>query len=359
MTTQLHMNTRLALTKDCTLVPALLLAVVSLLASGNLMAAEPASPIKIGMIGLDTSHVLMFTKTFNDPNATGDMAGAKVVAAYPGGSDDLPASRDRVKDYTKQVAGMGVEIVDSIAQLLPKVDVVMLESVDGRRHLEQAREVILAGKPLFIDKPLAASLADGLEIFRLAQEHKVPCFSSSKLRFGTAVQDVRTGKKKVGKIMGCDACGTSNPIPHHPDLYFYDIHGVEMLYTLMGRGCVSVTRVQTPYTEQIVGVWEDGRVGTYRGVRDRSSRGNFGVTVFGKTALVRVEAGGEDKAIVAELLKFFKTGKPPVSMDDTIEILAFLDAAEESKLQGGKSVLIADVLKKAQAAAAAKSTKAE
>ncbi len=218
----------------CRLLQLSMLLAAYLLMSGELTAAEP--PIKVGMIGLDTSHVILFTKLLNVPNAADDMAGVRIVAAYPGGSDDLPISRDRVKGFTEQLRGMGIEIVDSIEALLPKVDAVMLESVDGRCHLQQAVPVIQAGKPLFVDKPAAASLADVIRIFRLAKEHNVPVFSCSSNRFATQIEAVRGGRPDIGSLRGCDICGPCASIQHHPTLYFYGIHGIEMLYALMGRG---------------------------------------------------------------------------------------------------------------------------
>src|SRR5436305_1545238 len=155
-------------------------------------AADPA-PLRAGMIGLDTSHVPAFAKIFNNPKATGDIAGIRIVAGYPGGTD-IPASRDRVKGFTEQLRGMGIEILDSIPKLLEKVDVVLLESVDGRIHLQEAIPVIKAGKPLFIDKPVAGSLADAMVIYDEAKKHKVPCFSSSSLRFTPGIQEILTNK---------------------------------------------------------------------------------------------------------------------------------------------------------------------
>ncbi len=164
----------------------ILLAILGLHGLSSVQAQDqPAKTIRAGMIGLDTSHVPAFAKIFNNPNATGDVAGIKVVAGYPGGTD-IPASRDRVKGFTDQLRGMGIEIVDTIPQLLEKVDVVLLESVDGRIHLQEAIPVIKAGKPLFIDKPVAGSLADAIAIYDLAKKQNVPCFSSSSLRFHEA-----------------------------------------------------------------------------------------------------------------------------------------------------------------------------
>ena len=143
-------------------------------------AADEPKPLKVGIIGLDTSHVAAFTQLLNDPKADGDLAGIRVVAAFPGGSKDIESSRSRVEGFTKTLKEKhGVEVVNSIDELLGKVDVVLLESVDGRPHLEQARPVIKAKKPVFIDKPVGGTLADAIEIFDLAKANNVPVFSSS------------------------------------------------------------------------------------------------------------------------------------------------------------------------------------
>ncbi len=226
---------------------------ILIVASPLASAAENSKPIRAGIIGLDTSHVVAFTQTLNNPKAKGELADMKIVAAYPGGSPDIPDSRDRVKGFTKQVRGMGVKIVDSVDELLKQVDVVLLESVDGRVHLAQARPVIAAGKPLFIDKPMAASLADAMLIFRLAKQNHVPCFSSSSLRFVSDYQRVRTGTSDFGKVLSCTAWSPMHIEPHHPDLFWYGIHGVESLFTIMGPGCKTVIRLD-PQT--VLGIWQ-------------------------------------------------------------------------------------------------------
>ncbi|MEX2111708.1 MAG: Gfo/Idh/MocA family oxidoreductase [Pirellulales bacterium] len=307
--------------------------------------------LRAGIIGLDTSHAPAFAKLLNGPEATGDLAGVKIVAAFPGGSPDIPSSADRVAGYTKQLAEMGIEIVPSIEALLEKVDVVLLESVDGRPHLEQVIPVLKAKKPVFIDKPVAGSLADAVTIFELAKKYGVPCFSSSSLRFSKGIIGMREDGN-LGEIVGCEARGPCTLEPHHPDLFWYGIHGVETLFTIMGTGCEEVTRVQTPGTEFVVGRWKDGRLGTFRGLRDGSH--GYGATVYGTKGIG--PSGGYDgyEPLVVEIVKFFKTGKPPVSAEETIEIYAFMEAADESKRQGGKPVTIESVLAKARAQASEK-----
>jgi len=327
-------------------------ALVVFLASTSLVSAQEAKAgktLRVGIIGLDTSHVIAFTKVINNPKATGDLADIKVVAGFPGGTD-IPASRDRVKKFTEQLKGMGLEIVDSIPALLKKVDVVLLESVDGRPHLEQVIPVFKAGKPVFIDKPLAGTLADAIAIEQLGKKYKTPWFSSSSLRFSPGILEFRLEHKKIGKITGCDAWGPCPVEATHPDLFWYGVHGVETLFTVMGPGCVTVTRVRTEGTDLVTGVWSDGRIGTFRGIR-QGKRG-YGAMVFGEKGMSPSGGYGGYEPLVQRIATFFKTHKPAVDHGETLEIFAFMEAADESKRQGGKTVSISDVMAKARKQAA-------
>ena len=323
-----------------------------LLAVGFTHASFGADPpvLRAGMIGLDTSHVPAFTRIFNSLKATGDVAGIKVVVGYPGGTD-MPASRDRVKGFTDQVRGMGVEIVETIPQLLAKVDVVLLESVDGRIHWQEAAPVIRAGKPLFIDKPAAGSLVDAVAIYELAKKHNVPCFSSSSLRFAPGIQELLRDEK-LGKIVGAVTWGPCSYQEGTPDMFFYGIHGIEPLYALMGTGCRTVTRIQTTDTDLISGVWGDGRVGTYRGIR--RNKADFGAVAFGSKGIAQSGREGGYEGLCQEIGRFFKSRKAPVSPEETIELFAFMEAADQSKRNGGSPVSLAEVLAKARLDAAKK-----
>jgi len=298
---------------------------------------------RLGIIGLDTSHVTAFTKAINNPEKN---YGCRVVAGYPGGSPDIPISINRVKGFTKQLRDQyGVEIVDTIEELCQKVDGVLLESVDCRPHLKQVKPVIAAKKPVFIDKPMAGSLADVLEIFRLAKKNNVPCWSSSSLRFTPGVIDLEE-KGQVGDVLGCDAYGPCSLEEHHPDLYWYGVHGVEMLFTVMGTGCQTVTRVRTKDYEFVVGTWQGGRIGTFRGLR--KGKTGYGATIFGSKGIAQSGKYAGYGPLVDEIVKFFKTGKAPVPAEETIEMFAFMSAADESIAQGGAAVSLASVIEKAK-----------
>ncbi|YCM46846.1 Gfo/Idh/MocA family oxidoreductase (plasmid) [Verrucomicrobiaceae bacterium 227] len=310
----------------------------TLLGASSLLAKDP---IRIGMIGLDTSHVTAFTKVINDSTSKDHVEGAKVVAAFKGGSPDIESSITRVEGYTKTLReDFGVEICETIEDLCTKVDAVMIESVDGRPHLAQARPVIAAGLPLFLDKPVAGTLSDTLAIFRLAKEAGVPIFSSSSLRYGKSTQAVRAGS--IGEITYALCSSPAKIEPHHPDLYWYGVHGCESLFTVMGTGCQSVVRSTTADgLIEVKGTWANGRIGIFR-----EGKGYSGIARNGKGEEIAVGAYEGYAPLVVEVVKFFETKTPPVSAEETIELFTFMEAADESKRQGGKSVKLKDVLAK-------------
>lgn len=317
----------------------LVLGLLALAALSPLSAAD----LRIGMIGLDTSHVPAFTDILNNPANKAYVPGAKVVGAFKGGSMDIPSSRDRVEGFTKTlVEKYNVKLYDSVEEMVKHVDAVFIESVDGRPHLAQAIPVIKAGKPLFIDKPMAGSLKDALEIFRLAKAAKVPVWSSSSLRYGKSAQAVRAGS--VGKVTYAEATSPASLEEHHPDLYWYGVHGCETLFTVMGTGCESVKRGKTDDGRiEVIGKWKGGRTGIFR-----EAKGYAGVAK-GEKGEAQIGAYDGYAPLVVEAIKAFQTGIVPVSPEETIEILAFMEAADESKRRGGAEVTLAEVLKKAGA----------
>ena len=325
----------------------LIAALFAFAVSSSLFAQESAA-VRIGIIGLDTSHAPAFTKLFNEPNDDPELQGFRVVAAYPHGSRDIESSYSRIPKYTETVKELGVEIVDSIEELLKKVDVVLLETNDGKPHLEQALQVFRAGKPVFIDKPVAAKFSHVVAIYMAAEEYDVPMFSSSSLRYNSTAQSARRGD--FGDVLGCDAYSPCSLEPSHVDFYWYGIHGCELLYACMGEGCETVTCTSSDDQDVAVGIWKDGRVGTFRGMR--VGKLGYGGHAFcaNKTQLLGPHEGY--KPLIVEIAKFFRSSEPPIDPAETLELYAFMTAAQESKQNGGKPVAIKDVLDKARKEAA-------
>lgn len=297
--------------------------------------------IRIGIIGLDTSHSTAFTELLNGDSDDKFVKEFEIVAAYPYGSKTIQSSYERIPGYIEEVKKHGVEITSSIAELLDKVDCVMLETNDGRIHLEQALEVFKSGKICYIDKPIGATLGQAIAIYEMAEKYNVPIFSSSALRYSPQNQKLRNGE--YGPILGADCYSPHKVEPTHPDFGFYGIHGVETLYTLMGTGCESVNRMSSKDADVVVGRWKDGRIGTFRGIKE-------GPAIYGGTAYTEKEAvaaGGYAgyKVLLDEVLRFFETGVAPISKEETIEIFTFMKASNMSKEQNGKIVTIEEAYK--------------
>jgi predicted dehydrogenase len=288
--------------------------------------------LRIGIIGTDTSHVPAFTKVLNDSTSPDHIPGARVVAAYKGGSPDLESSHTRVDKFAEEIrTKYGVEIVASIEELVKKVDAVLLESVDGRVHLAQARPVIAARKPLFIDKPMASTLDDAREIAKLAKAAGVPWFSSSSLRYGQIAKTMR-----FDDAIGAITWGPGPFEEHHQlELAWYAIHPIELLFALLGPGCEEVTRVSGAASDEITCRWKDGKIGAVRAIRPYA---DYGAIVFRPKATVQSppKAAAGYAPLLREVMQFFQTGKPPVPNEETLEIFAFMDAAQRSKEAGGK-----------------------
>ncbi len=319
---------------------------IGLLASGKVsgMHLETVKKgLRVGIIGLDTSHSIAFTKLLNS-DETGEYGGYKIVAAYPYGSKTIESSMKRIPGYIEEVKKLGVIITDSIKELLNQTDVILLETNDGRMHLEQAMEVFKAGKTVFIDKPVAASLSDAIAIYQAAEKYKVPVFSASSLRYMSNFDDILKNNS-IGPILGAETYSPCTFEETHPDFFWYGIHGIEALYTIMGTGCKSVSRTYTPGTDLVTGVWEDERIGTFRGIRKGSA--GYGGYAFGEKGIKPLGDYNGYAPLVKDIIKMFQTSIPPVSSKETLEIFTFMEAAHESRRRNGAAVELEEVWQKA------------
>ena len=335
-----------------------LLAVLAVCLGIAPVRGQDVRPVRVGVLGIDNYQSVAFAQIFNDPKAKGDFAGVRVTAAYPGtASEDIAESRDNLPKWKEQIVKFDVKLVDSVEQLLGQCDAVMIMSLDGRKHREQATAVLKAGKRLFVGRPLAANLSDARAILKIADETKTPFWTSSQHRFSPGFAGMRN-HAEVGAVLGCDVYGGCPFEPHHADLYWHALHGIETLYTIMGPGCATVTCVSTPVAESVTGVWNDGRVGTFRGIKKGAIK--YSATVFGDKGVSVAGIYGHGvpvngvvptndrymgyEGIAIEMAKFFKGGPAPVSAAETLEIFAFMEAAHESKRRSGAAVRVADIL---------------
>lgn len=311
----------------------------------ELTTRDSSRIIRIGYVGLDSSHCVAFTELLHSGSIAEQRPMVHVTAAVPAGNPDFPLSRDRVEGYTRAMQALGVEIVDAVPTLLDQVDAVILGSVDGRQHLDLCRRIFPAGKPVFIDKPLAQHLGDAIRIQRLGQRYGTPWFSSSALRF-QAPLSAALEQQSAGDIVGCDTWGQSRAAVGHADLAWYGIHGIEALFTVMGPGCQTVSRCRTDFSEHVTGVWSGQRIGTWRGIREETHKAGYGVMIFGTRAQQQILLPATYDGLVQQMARFFRTGVASVDEATTLEMFAFLQAADESRIRNGCPVSVPEVLER-------------
>ena len=295
--------------------------------------------IRLGIVDFDTSHAVEFTKRFNHVDIGEDqwVEGAKIVAGVPGRSEISPAV---IGPNTEKLKSYGVEILDDPAALFGKIDAVLIESVDGSVHLERAMPFLEKGMPTYIDKPFACSLADAKALIEIAERKHIPIMSSSSLRYAPEVVAARGGKGPLGDIIGVSTYGPAPTHPRNPGLFHYGIHPVEMLYTLMGGGCRKLTCLSEPGAEVVTGVWSDGRLASVRGIR--TGVADYGFTVFGSKGVATQGVGTTYiyRELLKQIVSLFTTREQPIDPRETLEIVAFIEAARKSSEAGGAAVEI-------------------
>ncbi|MEZ5277007.1 MAG: Gfo/Idh/MocA family oxidoreductase [Opitutaceae bacterium] len=290
--------------------------------------------MRVGIIGLDTSHVGAFTRFLNDPSTDGHQEGAKVTVAWPAGSPDMPASRDRIEGFTAELRDkFGVAIVDSPEAVVAASDAILLCSVDGRVHHAQFARIAAAGKPVFIDKPFAASVKDAEAMAALARQHGTRVFTSSALRFSTALTDALAGEAD-DPVTGADFCGPMAIDPTNPGFFWYGVHTIEMLFRCLGKGCRSVLADSSEAHDCLIGRWDDGRFGVIRG--NRTGDNGFHGMVHFRDRTVHINVASAQRSYFAGLLEavvaFFKGGEAPVPLETSVEIVRFMEAGNRSRL---------------------------
>ena len=299
------------------------------------------SELKVGMIGLDTSHVSAFVKLLNNPTNEFHVPGVRIVKAFPGGSSKFSLSANRVEGFTKELKEAGIEIVDSI-EALAGLDAYFLESVDGDQHLEQFKVLAEFGKPVYIDKPLACNYADAKAIVDLAKAKNVPLMSCSSIRYALGINDLK--KEEDTEVFACQAFGPMNLLDDYRDYFWYGIHSTEIVFAMLGKGCESVQVIPTQHADLLFGRWEDGRIGSILG--NRNGVWEFGCTITTDKHQRQAVASGAVpyySMLLKEVVPFFQTGKSPLDIEETLNIIAFLEAASRSRAAGGALVKIADL----------------
>jgi hypothetical protein len=293
--------------------------------------------LKIGMIGLDTSHCLEFTKLLNDPEHPFHVEGGRIVAAYPFYSEDLEISRSRVQGYTETLKkDFHVKITDSIKETAKVSDAILLTAVDGRKHLELFKELLPYKLPVFIDKPIALSSEEAEELYLLAAEHDIPVMSSSSLRYAESFSKVLG--KHADDITGIYVHGPLPMQEQMPGYFWYGIHMVEMVIAAMCTGVENVLVTSNSEHETVLVEWTDGRHAVLRGEYEWHSR--FGATLHTNSGFYNADIASDQKpfysSLLEQILVFFKTRNSQVPKEQTLEVIRLVEMINKARSEAQK-----------------------
>ncbi|MGH7995728.1 MAG: gfo/Idh/MocA family oxidoreductase, partial [Opitutaceae bacterium] len=276
----------------------------------------PIRPLRLGLLGLDTSHVEGFAELFNNPAHPDYIRGGRIVAGFPGASPDFGLSAGRVDGFTRKLRERyGLAIVGSPRELAESVDAILLTAVDGRAHRAQFTEIAPLRRPVFMDKPFATTHADARAIAELSRMHGTPLFTSSSLRFAGSLQ-AALAERDGGRVVGAEFSGPLKLEPTQPGFFWYGIHPAEMLYAALGPGCGAVRVSATAGHEAAIGTWRDGRIGVLRG--HRAGYPSFAGVVHREERSQWVDAAAgrrADAGLAAAIMAFFRGGPPPVPLE--------------------------------------------
>lgn len=300
---------------------------------------RPKEHIRIGLAGLDNSRVMAFAKLLHDTESKDHIDGAVFEAAWPGSpSPDFPMSAARYDRFLDELRDrFRVPILDSLSEVSGRVDAWMLEAVDGRERETLFRQLLAYGKPIFVDKPFSLGSEEAQRMMKLAREADVPVMSCSALRYSQPLIDSFMDDS-LGGITGADFYGPMMLEPTQPGYFWYGIHTAEMLFRTLGANCVAVTAKRLGQSDIAVGEWADGRFGMIRGFRtgNEAFGGNI-YRVFGTQVIADASAGQSFLAtLLEETIHFFRTGQTPIHSYETLAIIRFLEAANESIERGAR-----------------------
>lgn len=294
--------------------------------------------IRIGAIGVDTSHLPEFSRRLKEMHDAGTFDG-RVTAMLDVGDHGWPDA-DQVSEWISTAADLGVERVGSMDDLLNNVDAVMVLAIDGNRHLELATPSLERGLPTYIDKPLTCDVEQAKQILKLSREKDARCYSASSLRFATELESI---PDDLGGMVAIDAFGPGELNDTMPGLYHYGVHTIEMVDAIWGPGVARVSAVEMADRHLVDLEYRDGRYARLR--LDRKAAYDFGATIQGdaKTHQFRVDFGPVYTRLVAGMAGFFE-GKPaPAELRDIVENVAVMAAGNESIKRDGAWIDVPEI----------------
>jgi predicted dehydrogenase len=302
--------------------------------------------MRIGAIGIDSSHTPVFTNRINALHKEGKTP-CRVTHFWDPGRHEWqhPAGAEQsAKDVAKwreDTIKEGAQQVGSLDELLKNVDGVMVLNINGHRHLELSIGPIAKGMPTYIDKPLTCSTDQARSLLAMTRQYNARCYSASSLRFITEIP--KLDKEKLGDIVAIDAFGNGELLDMMPHLWHYGCHSIEMVDAIFrwsgqGPGVARVSAIATKDYHLLDMQYRDGRLARLR--MDRAGAWAFGATVHGTKNVQQfvVDFAPVYSRLVEGMVKFFEGGPAPVDLREIVENVAVMEAGNRSIALGGEWV---------------------
>ncbi|HDH07284.1 MAG TPA: Gfo/Idh/MocA family oxidoreductase, partial [Thermoproteales archaeon] len=226
---------------------------------------------KIGIVGSDNSHAITFSQMLNDPLHKYHVDGMRVLYLY--GLND---------ERNREVAEKGriLHIVGEPEEMIGKVDCVFIEFRDGALHYKYAKPFLEEGIPVFVDKPLAATVEDAEKIVKLALDNHTLLTSFSVLRFSKKVQAIASEEKPVTLTI----TGPGDPDSQYSGLIFYGIHVAEILEEIVSPRSWEVYAIRKGKTVEALINIENGPIANIKISNEIPY--NFTIHYLGKNKII-------------------------------------------------------------------------
>lgn len=277
--------------------------------------------------GYDAAKAKQYKWTFAAANR--QLAGARVVKIW---DPDVEWAR-RLAD----VCGIP-EVCTHPEECAEGVDGAIVVDDGSGEHAQYGIAPLRKGIPTFIDKPLAMTAKKAKEIASIARECGTPLLSASSLRFVPDVVALRQEVAQLGEVhLATTICGN--------ELVYYGIHALETAYAVLGPGAVSCRNVGQPGRNIVRVRFRDGRDLVLMVAEREYMRAGYQICLYGTKGWRTLQPNLTDLYLylMEQFLALVRTGKEIVPLDETVEVIAVLEAGKRS-LAEDREVTVAEVL---------------
>jgi predicted dehydrogenase len=274
--------------------------------------------IRIGIIGAENSHTIGFGKLFNTDRK---FPGVEVLYVW-----------GETEEFARKAVTEGAipNMVKDPAEMMGKIDALIVDHRHPKYHLEAATPFIKAGIPTFIDKPFCYRVQEGKEFLAMARELGTPVTSYSSIAQSDATFDIRKQVESMGKIDHVVRYGPADLGSQYGGIFFYGVHSVQPLMYIFGEDIKKVRIARNGKNATASLAYENGMLAMLIFTSLHYGWETFVETEEGVTELKsRVEESDPPRNYI-DMVEMFRTGKEPRNHQSILNCVAVLEALEKS-----------------------------